>query len=114
PLPTPHPIQLELNPISPVPLAELTERFEHLVGYLSHAGETLLRVVLRFVGEDDYRTAPAAKGFHHACVHGLLWHSVEVAETALALARATGAGALIEVDALVVGALLHDVAKTSE
>lgn len=113
-LPTPHPIQLELNPIAPVPLAELKARFDHLVGYLSPAGETLLRVVLRFVGEEDYWTAPAAKGFHHFGIRGLVWHSVEVCETVLALARSTAAGELIDTDALVVGALLHDVAKTRE
>ena len=114
PLPTPHPIQLELNPIAPVPLVELTARFDHLVGYLSSAGETLLRVVLRHVGEENYWTAPAARGYHHACVRGLVWHSTEVAECSLALARATGAGDMIDVDALVVGALLHDVAKVHE
>jgi 3'-5' exoribonuclease len=114
PLPKPHPVQLEANPISPVPLDVLRARFRHLLGFVSDAAETLVDVVLEHVGRERWWTAPAAKLHHHACVHGLAWHSVEVAETALALAQATGAGNHIDADALVSGALLHDIGKVAE
>ena len=114
PLAKPHPVQLEANPISPVPLGELQARFRHLLGFISAAAETLVDVVLEHVGRERWWTAPAAKAHHHACVHGLAWHSIEVAETALALAQATGAGDRIDADALVSGALLHDVGKVAE
>jgi 3'-5' exoribonuclease len=114
PLPRPHEIELEMNPICPVPLPDLRERFAHLLAHMSPAGEAFVRVVLEDVGEDDWWTAPAARVMHHACVHGLAWHSIEVAEIALALARSTPAAIHVRWDALLVGALLHDVAKVRE
>lgn len=110
----PHQVELEVNPICPVPLPELRGRFDHILAQMSQAGESLVRTVLADVGEDDWWTAPAAKVMHHACIHGLAWHSIEVAEIALALARSTPAAPLISWDALLVGALLHDVAKVRE
>jgi 3'-5' exoribonuclease len=73
-----------------------------------------LRVLLGHVfGEDSelwaaYRTAPAAKYFHQAYVHGLLEHSLEVAQAVSAIS-ATFAG--IDRDVAVAGALLHDIGK---
>lgn len=54
---------------------------------------------------------PAAKRFHHAYIGGLLEHSVDVAETALAIA---GTVAGIDRDLIIAGALLHDIGKTEE
>ncbi|HTW43550.1 MAG TPA: HD domain-containing protein [Solirubrobacteraceae bacterium] len=76
--------------------------------------EPHLRTLLELVfGEDGelwarYRTAPAAKHFHQAYVHGLLEHSLEVAQAVSAIS-ATFAG--IDRDVAVTGALLHDVGK---
>jgi 3'-5' exoribonuclease len=55
-----------------------------------------------------YRTAPAAKRFHQAYRHGLLEHSLSVAQAVSAIS-ATFAG--IDRDVAVTGALLHDVGK---
>lgn len=54
---------------------------------------------------------PAAKSFHHAYIGGLLEHSVDVAETAVAIA-ATVPGT--DRDMVIAGALLHDIGKTEE
>ncbi len=54
---------------------------------------------------------PAAKRFHHAYIGGLLEHSVDVAEMALAVA-ATVPG--VDRDMVIAGALLHDIGKTEE
>jgi len=54
---------------------------------------------------------PAAKRFHHAYIGGLLEHTVDVAETALAVA-ATAPKA--DQDMVIAGALLHDIGKTEE
>jgi 3'-5' exoribonuclease len=76
--------------------------------------EPHLRLLLeRVFGEDGelwagYRTAPAAKYFHQAYVHGLLEHCLEVAQGVSAVS-ATFAG--IDRDVAVTGALLHDVGK---
>jgi len=73
-----------------------------------------LRALLdRFLGEGTetwprYRDAPAAKRYHQAYVHGLLEHSVSVAQGVHALAaRFPG----IDHDVAVTGALLHDIGK---
>jgi 3'-5' exoribonuclease len=55
-----------------------------------------------------YRDAPAAKHYHQAYRHGLLEHSVTVAQ-AVGAAAATFAG--IDRDVAVTGALLHDLGK---
>lgn len=55
-----------------------------------------------------YRTAPAAKRLHQAYRHGLLEHSLSVAQ-AVSATSATFPG--IDRDVAVTGALLHDVGK---
>ncbi len=55
-----------------------------------------------------YRDAPAAKRYHQAYRHGLLEHSLSVAQSVSALS-ATFPG--IDRDVAVVGALLHDIGK---
>jgi 3'-5' exoribonuclease len=55
-----------------------------------------------------YRSAPAAKHFHHAYRHGLLEHCVSVAQAVSAIS-ATFPG--IDRDVAVAGALLHDLGK---
>jgi len=55
-----------------------------------------------------YRTAPAAKHFHQAYRHGLLEHSLSVAQAVSAIS-ATFTG--IHRDVAVAGALLHDIGK---
>jgi 3'-5' exoribonuclease len=56
----------------------------------------------------DYRDAPAAKHYHQAYRHGLLEHSLSVAQAVSAIS-ATFPG--IDRDVAVTGALLHDVGK---
>jgi 3'-5' exoribonuclease len=76
--------------------------------------EPHLRILLeRVFGEDSelwsgYRVAPAAKYFHQAYRHGLLEHSLGVAQAVSAIS-ATFAG--IDRDVAVAGALLHDIGK---
>jgi 3'-5' exoribonuclease len=73
-----------------------------------------LRALLdRFFAEDGgtwalYRAAPAAKFFHQAYRHGLLEHSLSVAQAVGAIS-ATFPG--IDRDVAVTGALLHDIGK---
>ncbi len=57
---------------------------------------------------DLYRIAPAAKRYHHAYPHGLLDHSLSVAQAVSAIS-ATFPG--IDRDVAVTGALLHDIGK---
>jgi 3'-5' exoribonuclease len=76
--------------------------------------EPHLRTLLeRMLGEGtegwrSYRTAPAAKLYHQAYGHGLLEHSLGVAQAVSAIS-ATFPG--INRDVAVTGALLHDIGK---
>jgi len=55
-----------------------------------------------------YRIAPGAKRFHHAYRHGLLEHSLGVAQAVSAISATFGG---IDRDVAVAGALLHDIGK---
>jgi 3'-5' exoribonuclease len=74
-----------------------------------------LRYLLdRFFGEESeiwarFRDAPAAKTYHQAYRHGLLEHTVSVAQ---AVSAAAGFFPGIDRDVAVTGALLHDIGKT--
>ncbi len=68
----------------------------------------------RFFGEDSpiwerFRDAPAAKVYHQAYRHGLLEHTLSVAQ-AVSAAAAFFPG--IDRDVAVTGALVHDIGKT--
>ena len=58
-----------------------------------------------------FTLAPAAKGFHHAYLGGLLEHSVCVAQLAVSTAAHYPA---IDKSLLIAGALLHDIGKMTE
>jgi 3'-5' exoribonuclease len=73
----------------------------------------LRRLLAAVLGEESsswprYRDAPAAKRYHQAYRHGLLEHSLMVAQAVSAIS-ATFPG--IDRDIAVTGALLHDVGK---
>ncbi len=71
-----------------------------------------LRALLESVLSGDtwerFRRAPAAKRYHQAYEHGLLEHSLSVAQGVSALASTFGG---IDRDVAVAGALLHDIGK---
>ncbi len=93
------------------PVQALVAELRELVGTIRRPCLQLL--LERFLGEDSptwppFRDAPAAKHYHHAYRHGLLEHSLLVAQGVSGLA-ATFAG--VDRDLAVTGALLHDLGK---
>jgi 3'-5' exoribonuclease len=99
---------LDGPPVSP-------ERMEaDLRALIATVQDRHLRALLdRLLGEgtptwERYRRAPAAKVFHQAYAHGLLEHSLTVAQGVSAMAS-TFPG--IDRDVAVTGALLHDLGK---
>jgi 3'-5' exoribonuclease len=62
---------------------------------------------------EAFRISPAAKRNHHACIGGLLEHSLSVAQLCDLLARHYGKDA-IDRDLLVAAALIHDIGKLRE
>ncbi len=92
---------------------ELLER--DLRALLSTVQDPQLRELLgRFFGEGSetwarFRDAPAAKVYHQAYRHGLLEHTLSVAQAVSAAANFFPG---IDRDVAVTGALLHDIGKT--
>ena len=98
-----------MGPLRPVEAMEADLR--ELVATVQRA--PLRQLLDRLLGEDTetwrrFRVAPAAKHFHQAYVHGLLEHSLSVAQAVSAIS-ATFPG--IDRDVAVTGALLHDIGK---
>jgi 3'-5' exoribonuclease len=89
----------------------MEEDLRELVGTIQNPH--LQRLLNRVFGEgssfwERYRDAPAAKYYHQAYRHGLLEHSLGVAQSVSAIS-ATFPG--IDRDVAVTGALLHDIGK---
>ncbi|MFP4158763.1 MAG: 3'-5' exoribonuclease YhaM family protein [Desulfobacterales bacterium] len=59
----------------------------------------------------DFKKAPAAKKMHHACIGGLLEHTLSLA---LLADRVAGHYSGIDRDMLIAGAILHDIGKIRE
>src|ERR1700759_5698219 len=93
------------------PLVQMEADLRELVGTVQ---DPHLRDLLEgILGEDappwpHFRDAPAAKHYHQAYRHGLLEHSLTVAQSVSAIS-ATFPG--IDRDIAVTGALLHDIGK---
>jgi 3'-5' exoribonuclease len=97
---------------SPVPIERLEEDLRALIDTVQ--SPPLRRLLDRFFGPETdswrrFRVAPAAKHFHQAYRHGLLEHSLSVAQGVSAAASFFGG---IDRDVAVTGALLHDFGKT--
>jgi 3'-5' exoribonuclease len=93
------------------PAAQMEADLRELVATVQHPHLRLLLETI--VGEDSptwpqFRDAPAAKHYHQAYRHGLLEHSLTVAQAVSAIS-ATFPG--IDRDVAVTGALLHDIGK---
>ena len=114
-LPSGDPIALELNPHCPIERDVLEDRFNAHVERISRwQARYLLNAVLDHVGRERYDTAPAALKLHHNYISGLLEHSIEVADIATSLSHTEPYHELLDIDALIVLCLLHDIGKCFE
>jgi 3'-5' exoribonuclease len=96
------------------PAREVSKMEDDMRELLATIQEPHLRTLLeRVFGEGSelwagYRVAPAAKHYHQAYRHGLLEHSLGVAQAVSAISATFGG---IDRDIAVTGALLHDIGK---
>ncbi len=100
----------DLHEAAPIPYAQMAADLGELIGTVQ---QRHLRTLLeRLIGSGEvaerWLVAPAAKVYHQAYRHGLLEHSLSVAQGVSAMA-ATFPG--IDRDVAVTGALLHDIGK---
>ncbi|MBC7106046.1 MAG: HD domain-containing protein [Firmicutes bacterium] len=92
------------------------EMWRELAGLMATVGDPALKAVLRSVFADPefrrlFRVAPAAVHYHHACLGGLLEHTLSVAAMADRMARGRPD---VDRDLAVTGAVLHDIGKVFE
>ena len=100
-----------LVPVSPVPLEDLERRLAELIA--SVRSPSLHALLARAIDPSrepgaTFLLVPAAVRNHHAYRHGLLEHSLIVAEVAAAVAERFST---VNRDLTVAGALLHDIGK---
>ncbi len=102
----------EFLPHAKRPLADMVEELHHLVGEIKDPH--LLALLDILLSEQSFRDiffkAPAAKMYHHACIAGLLEHSLAVINLCRYLC---GRHPELNRDLLLTAALLHDVGKAS-
>lgn len=97
-------------PVCPRGKDDLLEEFLILVGMVQDDDySSLLKTVVNRPVFESFTVAPGAKKIHHAYLHGLLEHSVDVTKKALAMADSS-----TNKDLLITGALLHDIGKVQE
>jgi len=108
------PGEYDLNDLLDGPLRPVDEMVADLRDLIAQVRSLHLRALLdRMLGAESptwpsFRDAPAAKRYHQAYRHGLLEHSLSVAQ-AVAVISTTFPG--IDRDVAITGALLHDIGK---
>jgi len=104
---------------SPLPLGELRSR---LYKHIDSVHDSRLNALLCSIFIDDTKKVtafmeyPAALNNHHAFRHGLLHHTLEVADMVAAIAdrQQRWGGQPLHRDLAITGALLHDIGKLDE
>lgn len=115
-LPSPHPIQNHINPVYPGDVADLEAEFDRIREDIRHPGyRRFFDLFFETVcPKEKFFTAPAAVTHHHAYIHGLAEHSIEVTNIARYFADQPALRGLAHRDLVLVGAMIHDSGKIKE
>lgn len=102
---------VKLIPTAPICVEEYKDRLCRIIDSISN--ESLYSICQSLFDSywNDFITIPAAQYFHHAFLHGLLMHTVDMAELA---ASAALNRPKVNRDLLLAGVLLHDIGKIHE
>lgn len=99
-------------PKSRKPLNELIGELKGVIGSISNPYlSALIKKILSGKNLERYSRTPAGKAWHHAYIHGLLEHTLEIIKICDLMALIHPE---IKRDLLITGALLHDFGKTEE
>jgi putative nucleotidyltransferase with HDIG domain len=88
---------------------EINDRYNSLLHQVQSRKDQLQSLVIYLKNKTPFETSPASTRFHLAYKHGLLEHSVNVAETLLKLRDLLAPD--ISKDSCIICALFHDVGK---
>jgi 3'-5' exoribonuclease len=108
--------EVELADYFPVARGDHAEMFAAILGYIEQVRTPCLAALLHSFFRDEsiaslFKRAPAAKGFHHVYIGGLLEHTLSVVRM---LDQAAGHYMGINRDLLIAGGILHDIGKIYE
>ncbi|KAF0151235.1 MAG: metal dependent phosphohydrolase [Ignavibacteria bacterium] len=93
-------------------ISVMVEEFESLINSINnHYLRRLLQNIFTDENLRKYTRVPAGKAWHHAYIHGLLEHTLEIARICDLMCNIHPE---INRDLLICGALLHDFGKTEE
>ena len=100
----------------PVSKMDTAAMFQDLLGYLDKISSPPIQQLLAAFLHDEktaelFRRAPAAKGFHHIYLGGLLEHTLSVVRL---LDKAADHYPQLNRDLLIAGGMLHDIGKIYE
>jgi 3'-5' exoribonuclease len=100
----------------PASKEDIDGMFESFTGFIATIEDPWLRALLEAFFSDEtfvnrFKKAPAAKGFHHAYIGGLLEHTLS---TVKLLDLVACHYPMIRRDLLITGGILHDIGKIAE
>ncbi len=108
----------EIDPADYLPAVktDVKEMFNELLGYIEKVDNPYLKALLNaFFQEEEtsslFQKAPAAKGFHHIYLGGLLEHTLSVVRL---LEKVADHYSILSKDMLIAGGILHDIGKIYE
>jgi len=108
--------EVESTDYLPAAKADVKEMFNELLGYVEKVSDKFLKALLNaFLQEEEtaslFQRAPAAKGFHHIYLGGLLEHTLSVVRL---LEKVADHYPSLNKDMLITGGILHDIGKIYE
>lgn len=99
-------------PHSKRPIDEMKKEFEDFLGSIKNEYlYTLLIQIFSKEAKEKYFNAPAGKQIHHAYIHGLLEHTLEIIKICDLMCSFHNE---VNRDLLITAAILHDFSKTEE
>jgi 3'-5' exoribonuclease len=102
----------EFLPESKRNLLEMEEEFNQKINSISNEIlKKLLQLIFTEERFEKFSLAPAGKSWHHAYIHGLLEHTLEIIKICELMC---GFHPELNRDLLIAGAMLHDIGKTEE
>lgn len=108
----------EIDPVdfTPVSKSDIQEMFIEIMNYINNVQNYFLKELLLSFFEDpkiaeSFKLAPAAKGFHHVYLGGLMEHTLSVVRVLVVVADHYREA---DRDLLIAGGILHDIGKIEE